>query len=271
MSTVKNKYSNNKPRKRNYSFQNSKKLSLPKMTDINGIKIPAMPGSCYHAIMCCLAEHKNKFVLWNKIFELTEKYMRMYGGELSWNKFIKKDDVKTYEKRIKENVHTLTRTGRDCYGYRLHEMGMCIYFFQDGAMLLTGGDYKKTKGRYDVIFSDGRRIQRRYRGRTMTYAEYKRFVHAGVIDSSGSLINKNVMKMLRKTNDEVCPTIVPKGRVDVCIILKDTYNQNTSYRLQSLGFVAEEQFENELIGTIPMCNIDNLKSDIDVYDIETTF
>ncbi len=60
---------------RNYSFRDSKRLPEQSMTDVNGVKIPSMPGSCYHAILCALAESKGQFCTWDKIVQESEKYM----------------------------------------------------------------------------------------------------------------------------------------------------------------------------------------------------
>lgn len=190
-----------KKKVRNYSFKKSKKISSERMIEINGVKIPAIPGSCYHAIMCALASLKDKFVHWHKLNELVEKYMCQYGGNECWEKF--KDKKKSYEDRIKDNTHTLTRTGKDCYGFRLHEQGMAIYFFQDGATLLTGGTYSKRGDKYNVIFPDGRHLQHRYRGLTMTMREYKYFVDLKVIDSSGKILDHDKIKDARKQMEEL--------------------------------------------------------------------
>ena len=133
---------------------NGRGIPVDKMTLINGVRIPSIPGTCYHSILCALAENKDKFCPWSKVVTSVEKYMRMYGGNKAWKEFSSKHHVKPYVKRIKENAHTLTRSGKDCYGYRLHERGMCIYFFKDGAILFTGGKFVQVHGakKYDVKF-----------------------------------------------------------------------------------------------------------------------
>ena len=90
---------------RNYSFQHSKRLPVENMTEVNGIKIPSMPGSCYHAIIAALAEYKDKFCSWDKLIEMTQRNMRMYGGQKAWNKFAAKSKVKSCQQRIKDNTH----------------------------------------------------------------------------------------------------------------------------------------------------------------------
>jgi len=92
---------NRKPKIRNYSFRNSKRLPESKMTEVNGIKIPSVPGSCYHAIICALAQNKNKFCSWDKIIELTNRYMRQYGGQKSWDKFKNKIMLNRLRKELK--------------------------------------------------------------------------------------------------------------------------------------------------------------------------
>ena len=257
-----------KRKKRNYSFQKSEKLALEKLTEVNGVKIPSIPGSCYHAIISSLAEYKDKFCPWNKVIELTEQNMRMYGGTEAWEHFVKKNNVKGYAQRIKDNTHTLTRTGRDCYGFRLHERGMCIYFFKDGAMLLIDGVFKsgKSKGEYEVIFSDGRKLQRRYRGATMTYKEYKKFLEKGFIDISGRILNLAGIKEIRLKKELV--EVDKSDSVQVCIELKDTFNQKTASRLEKLGLKVDQAFRNELIGSISYTKVQKLRQDKDVEKVE---
>lgn len=254
---------------RNYSFQNSKRLPVEKMTEVNGVKIPSMPGSCYHAIIAALAECKDKFCSWNKLIEATQRNMRMYGGQEAWNKFVQKSEVKSYQQRIKDNTHTLTRTGRDCYGFRLHEQGMCIYFFKDGAMLLTGGRLQNGTGAYDVIFSDGRRLQTRYRGTTMTYKEYKRFLEKNFIDVTGRIIDSKGIKKMRASGASEVKFPLDET-VHVCVILNDTFDQNTALRLERVGLEVEQGLGNELIGTAPSSSISELKKDVDVKEIEVS-
>lgn len=258
---------------RNYSFQNSRRLPVDKMTEICGVKIPSMAGSCYHAIMCALAENKNKFCNWEKVIQLTEQYMRKYGGNAGWDKFVSKSGVKGYKQRVKDNTHTLTRTGKDCYGYRLHERGMCIYYFKDGAMLLTGGNLVKKGANYDVAFDDGMRLQTRYRGTTMTYAEYKKFLELKYIDNTGKILNHEAIKDYRMGIQETPSTTlqtqpVPATVTQVCITLEESSDQSTADRLESLGLVVEQALENEIIGTIPSEKIGDLRNDKDVVDVD---
>lgn len=253
---------------RNYSFNNSKRLPESKMTEVNGIKVPSMPGSCYHAIICALAQDKNKIVAWDRIIELTERYMCQYGGREVWDKFVKKSDVKSYQQRIKDNTHTLTRTGKDCYGYRLHERGMAIYFFKDGAILLTNGEFKNVNDSYDVIFPDGRGLQVRYRGTTMTSKEYKRFLDLGYIDQNGRLLDSEGIKRFRSRKSDSTESVVADGLMHVCVTLGDGIDQDTAIRLESLGFVVDEALDKELIGRIPAAKLDDLQSDKDVAHVD---
>ncbi len=257
-----------KKKVRNYSFRQSKRLPVEKMTEINGIKIPSMPGSCYHAIIASLAEYKEKFCSWDKLADLTQRNMRMYGGHKSWNKFVAKSNVKSYQQRIKDNAHTLTRTGRDCYGYRLHEQGMCIYYFKDGAMLLTGGQLKNGVKAYDVVFPDGHRLQTRYRGTTMTYREYKRFLEKKFIDITGRIINPNGIKKMRAAGDTV--EVAVDEIIHVCVTLNDTFNQDTAVRLERVGLEVEQGLGNELIGSAPSSSISKLRRDVDVKEVEVS-
>lgn len=262
-----------KKKVRNYSFQNSRRLPSDKMTEINGIKIPSMPGSCYHAIICALAENKNKFCSWDKVIQLTEQYMKKYGGVQAWEKFTSKGGVKGYKQRIKDNTHTLTRTGKDCYGYRLHERGMCIYFFKDGVILHTGGSLDVgSNGTYNVEFPDGLSLQTRYRGTTMTYAEYKKFLERNYIDVTGKILDHESIKDYRAglqdggAETTVSPTEKATS-VEVCVTLSETFDQDTANRLESLGFVVEQALETELVGSAPADRVGDLQSDPDVLDV----
>jgi hypothetical protein len=257
-----------KKKVRNYSFQQSKRLPVEKMTIVNGIKIPSMPGSCYHAIIAALAEHKDKFCTWEKIIELTHRNMRMYGGQKALDKFIGKNNVKSHEQRIKDNAHTLTRTGRDCYGYRLHEQGMCIYYFKDGAMLLTGGVLKNSDDQYDIVFADGRRLQTRYRGTTMTYKEYKRFLEKGFIDPTGRILDSESIRKLRAQREDDDSST--ENLINVCIELEDTFNQQTAVRLEKMGLIVEQGLGNEIIGMMPRSKVNHAKADADVKTIEVS-
>lgn len=252
---------------RNYSFLNSKKLPLEKMTVVNGVRIPSIPGTCYHAIIASLSENKDLFCDWNKIVSSTATNMRKYGGEKSWVSFRDRKGSKNYIQRIKDNVHTLTRTGRDCYGHRLHEMGMCIYYFKDGAMLLTGGEMIGSGDDYDVVFSDGRKLQQRYRGTAMTYKEYKKFLEAGFIDLNGKIINRSGVQKYRNTGHIITETI-DIDRSQVSVVLSPSYNQDTANRLSKLGLIVEASLGGEIIGTIPNENITKLRMDKDVESIE---
>jgi len=252
---------------RNYSFQQSKRLPIDKMTLISGIKIPSMPGSCYHAIIAALAENKDKFCSWSKIIELTQRNMKMYGGRAAWDKFVSKSNVKSPEQRIKDNTHTLTRTGRDCYGYRLHEQGMCIYYFKDGALLLTGGELKNGDDTYDVVFADGRGLQTRYRGTTMTYKEYRKFAENNLIDSTGRILDSAGIKKLRAEGDKIAPS---EEMLSVCIELEEGFNQQTAMRLENLGLIVEHGIANEILGIVSRSKIDLLRADIDVKAVEVS-
>ena len=164
---------------RNFSFSNSKRLPEEKMTVISDISIPAISGTCFHAILCALLENKNKFITWEKLLRLVEKYLVMFGGDEAWKKFAYHRNTKIENdvimKKIKTNIHTLTRTGKNCYGFRLHSRGIAIYYFRDGAMIRVGGKYIPAKGRrsYSVAFKDGTQLQVRNKGRTLSYREYK--------------------------------------------------------------------------------------------------
>jgi hypothetical protein len=259
---------------RNYSFCDSKRLPESKMTEVNGIKIPSIPGSCYHAILCALAENKDHFSTWDKIIELTEKYIRKYGGPKAWGKFARKSHVKTFKQRVKDNTHTLTRSGKDCYGRRLHERGMCIYFFKDGAFLLTGGEFRSDGVGYEVVFPSGQFLQVRYRGTTMTYKEYRRFLSKGYIDISGKILDANSLKYERvrygkndKLDTKITSSEVYNSEMHVSITLSEDFDQKTAHRLETLGLTVEQCLGNELIGRLPSEQLKDLEVDKDVIDV----
>jgi len=258
-----------RPKVRNYSFKHSKRLPIDKMTEINGVKIPSMPGSCYHAILVALAENKDTFCPWDKIIELTQSNIRKYGGAKAWKEFTQKPGVKTYQQRIRDNAHTLTRTGRDCYGYRLHEQGMCIYYFKDGAMLVTGGKFVQKEDKYDVVFSDGRKLQKRYRGTTMTYKEYKTFLEQRFITPSGVIMNNDGIRKTRALASLSTKVTVDED-ISVCVELGENFDQSTAIRLEKLGFKVEQAIGNEILGTISRDKLELLKKDKDVEQVEVS-
>jgi len=261
-------------KKRNYSFRKSSRLSHDKMTEIDGIKIPAMPGTCYHGILCSLAINHNKFCTWERIFLMTEKYMIQYGGQKAWDKFVGKSDVKAYQQRIRDNTHTLTRTGRNAYGYRLHELGMAIYYFKDGAMLLVGGKRTVSGNKYQVTFKNGCQLQSRYRGSALTYKEYKTFLNLKYIDESCTILKYDSIKEARakkgeeiKNYDKNTLLKTDNTLIQVCIKLDESYDQHTANRLESLGLVVEEIVRNEIIGMIRADCVSLVKEDIDVQSV----
>jgi len=172
---------------KDFSLTNSKRLPEHRMTMINDILVPAIQGTCYHAILCSLFSNKNKFVTSSKLLELVEEYMIMYGGSEAWKDFAYRKmrkrsrvrsrifDCQYVLKKIRTNIYTLTRVGKKNNGYRLHVRGIAIYYFKDGAMARTGGKFIPARGRrpYTVKFKDGTELQVRKRGQSITYREYK--------------------------------------------------------------------------------------------------
>jgi len=267
-------------KKRNYSMKASRRLPEEKMTETNGIKIPAVPGTCYHALICSLAQYKDQFCTWEKIYELTERYMRQYGGSESWESFYERGgDPESVRRRIRENLYTLTRTGKTCYSLRLHERGLCIYSFDDGAILLTGGLYEKKGRSYSLIFPDGRSIQKRHRGRTFSYREYQRLVERNALTPSCEIVDKDRMKKeIAALKAEDSHEESTDGLNDifsqeddkiaqVVIVLDDSYDQQTAYRLESLGLVVEQASGKDLIGSMPASNVERLRQDKDVAEV----
>lgn len=260
-------------RRRNYSFLHSKILSEEKMTEVNGIIIPFLPGSNSHVVLCALAEYKDHVLSWERIYTLSEKFMRQYGGQEAWEKFYNQKDAR---KRIRLNVYKLTRSGKECLGYRLHERGMCIYGFSDGAMLCTGGELIKSGSKYDVKFPDGRTLQKRHKGKqTLTSKEYAKFVEMKIIDASCNVLNeKKVIEERKKSVLKDMPVLnLAKSKksedyMEVCISLSDDYNQVMALRFDKMGIIVEQTLKDQLIARVPISVLAKLNEDRDVVDLE---
>jgi len=260
-------------RKRNYSLLKSKKIPEDRMTQINNFIVPATPGTCYHAILCALAEYKDRFCRWEKLYELCERYMRQYGGAENWVNFAKKSNVKSTQERIRENTYMLTRAGKHCYGYRLHERGSCIYWFQDGVMLATGGKKVQRGPKYEVVFPDGKYLQKRHRGFSFTYREYVRFCELGLMDLSCNILDMDGVSALRASSEDTFEQngdfdiVLDDDRRQVCVSLADSYDQDTADRLERMGLVVEAAVDTELTGHVPATNLEELEEDPDVDSV----
>ena len=55
--------------------------------------------------------------------------------------------------------------------------------------------------------------------------------------------------------------------LNVCVELSDTFDQKTAMRLEKIGFIVEQGFDNELLGTILASKLSKLKSDKDVKEV----
>jgi hypothetical protein len=257
---------------RNYSFRQSKKLPEERMTEINDLKIPARPGTCFHAIMCSLAITQDQFCPWDRLYGLTARFMRQYGGRPAWSKFTARQSAETWQKRIRDNTHMLTRAGRNCYGLRLHERGCTIYIFRDGAVLLTGGEFTRSGRSYKLIFSDGRGLQVRHRGNSFTSREYDRFVEKGLIGPSCEIIDSDGIRQTRAEISQLhqIAAIKRKQLSDapkrICLKIDGEYDQEIADRLEANGLTVEAVVNNEVIGMAkPSCftsleNDDSVKS-----------
>ena len=206
--------------------------------------------------------------------------MKKYGGPEAWNKFVGKKNVNnTWNDRIRENCHTLTRRGKDCYGYRMHELGCAIYFFKDGAILYTGGKLVRKSGKYNVEFPDGRALQYRSRGTTMTFKEYKEFLELGLVDINSKILFPNKVSQLRnkyaarldayKRQKEAAIKVEAENRMmQVCLKLKGGFSQATADRLEQIGLVVEEVMDDEIIGNIVEEQVEVLRQDEGVEEME---
>ena len=120
-------------------------------------------------------------------------------------------------------------------------------------------------------FSGDRGLQARYRGTTMTSKEYKRFLDAGYIDPSGSILDSKGIKDFRNrvlSNRSAVAAPTTPERVKVTIILDDNYDQQTATRLELLGVVVLNSRENEIDATISADKVDEVRLDLDVLDVE---
>lgn len=162
------------------------------ITIINGVPVPATCGSLFHSILCSMAEQKDKFCIWPKLANKTQEYFRKYAGYEEWYRNFIKAGYDVFEKKVQYSVQTLTKSGKKEYGYRLHELGMCIYMFKDGSILYTGGKFIKKKGMgYSIEFDDGKSLQVKIKGLTLTRQQFKYLLVHNVIDSSGNFTKKN--------------------------------------------------------------------------------
>jgi len=167
---------------------------IEKFTYINGIPIPASPGGCYHAIIASLSSNKDKFCFWKRIFELAERYIIQFGGDIAWKKF----DTGDVHEKIKHNTSILTQTGKKTPGYRMHQMGMTIYYFQDGAIIFTGGVFERRGPKYNVKFKNGRGLQKRYKGLSIRHRDYNRYVIEKAMDNSGNIVNHKKFQEIKQ-------------------------------------------------------------------------
>lgn len=169
------------------------------ITIVNGVPVPATCGSLFHSILCSFSEQKDKFCTWLKLADKTQDYYRKYAGYEEWTRLYYKPGIEIFEKKVQYSVHTLTKVGKKEYGYRLHELGMCIYTFKDGAVLHTGGKFIKKKGMgYSLEFDDGKEMQAKITGLVLTRQQYKYLLTHKVINSSGELIGKNTVVSAKK-------------------------------------------------------------------------
>lgn len=140
------------------SFTTSRKLPTSRMTVISDISVPAMCGTLHHAIICSLLDNKNRFVTWNKLERLVPIHVLQYGGEEAFKRFTKKcskssvlGEIKTCLKKMSLwPACTFNKTAQD-----LHERGVVLFMFLDGAMAKTGGKCIHRNNKIFVHFKDG--------------------------------------------------------------------------------------------------------------------
>jgi len=180
--------------------KNKKKGSITnirKLTRVNGIPIPATPGTLHHAVISSLAASKEVFCKWDKIVELCERYVIQFGGDEAWEKFDSKYTQEEITNKIKQEVSTLGRKGKKYPAYLLHHSGNAIYYFKDGAIMHVGGTFTRRGPTYEVVFKKGRKLQTRKKGHSMKYKEFNQFVENGIVDPCGNILDKNKLDAIK--------------------------------------------------------------------------
>jgi len=105
----------------------------------------------------------------------------------------------------------------------------------------------------------------------MTSREYKRFLEAGYINKNGKILNADEIRKFRsRKKDQVdLDDFDPDpNNLQVYVSLGDEVNQNTALRLENLGFIVEQAIDKEVIGRIPAENLESLKTDQDIINVE---
>lgn len=159
----------NENKGRNYSFLHRNQESLDQVEDGEQIfVIPAVPGSCYWAILRIAYENHDFPIKKNDFIDRVALLMEERDPE-KWDKFKSKNKVKTlknevvvekdansWRTRVETNIKTMTRHGgSNPYGNRLRERGHILRWEPDhfngegGYVLRTDTDQplKKNKKR----------------------------------------------------------------------------------------------------------------------------
>ena len=103
----------------------------------------------------------------------------------------------------------------------------------------------------------------------MTYKEYKKFLDKKFIDSTGKILDSDGIKKFRALgNHRTDESLVEEA--SVCVVLEESFDQQTALRLESLGLNVDTALENELIGTISTAQLVLLKADPDVSEVEVS-
>lgn len=235
------------------------------MTVMEGFKIPSYAGSCYHAIICALISKRNHFCNWEMLYNLTEKYMILFGGQDTWNIFKNKQDCsRDYKKRIRENAYTLTRCGKHCYGYRLHELGMVIYMFRDGVILFTDGKFIRMNDIYYVVFPNGRTLQVKRQGQSYLYSDFEKYINSKVMSISGKIFD---VKYFNKHRKLFKYGSYANSKLKVAIELNDSFDQETANRFEALNLKVYKFDSLVVYGWIPSKNLSGLLNDKDIKTI----
>jgi len=141
---------------------NSRRFPASRMTLIADISIPAACGTINHAIICSLLENKNKFVAWSKLERLVQTNLVQYGGLDALKKFVKKCGKKPIIDVIKDTIKKLSLSPT-CFNNKtaneLHERGVGVFLFSDGALAKTGGKCTHRGEKTFIKFTNGLSIQ----------------------------------------------------------------------------------------------------------------
>lgn len=136
----------------------------------NDVLIPAVPATLGHAVLCAMADSKNRFARWDKLYRLASNFLVQYGGEEA-----AQDADDAWKSRVRSVIRSMSKipAAKGSMAWRLHEHGMAVVVFADGAVLRVNGwiDRKPRCRRYVMAFPDGTVLE----GNQDSELTYRRF------------------------------------------------------------------------------------------------